>query len=258
MMRIAVKIAYIGDNFSGSQIQPGFKTVEGEILIDLEKICHQPPEEYGLRLASRTDKGVNATGNVAVFYTDFKDAPTLLRALNAVSKNIFYRSFAIVDDSFIPRFANARTYRYIFPKKKMDVTRAKDCAALFVGEHDFVKFCRYDGKSTVVAIDSISVTEDEGIVILDFRAKYYLWNMIRRISAAIYAVSTGRSALSDIQTALEGQDMTFGLARADALTLVDVIYDELTFETPIDVLSQRADDELFSIELIRAFFSSLK
>ena len=72
MRRVAVKIAYLGDEFNGSQIQPttynpSIRTVAGEILQNLELVDHVPPEKVDLKFASRTDAGVSALGNVITF-----------------------------------------------------------------------------------------------------------------------------------------------------------------------------------------------
>ena len=67
MTDLAVRIAYRGEGFSGSQIQPGLVTVEGTLLASIERVTGLPPDDIDLKLASRTDKGVNATGNVAAF-----------------------------------------------------------------------------------------------------------------------------------------------------------------------------------------------
>ena len=258
MIRVAVKIAYLGDDFFGSQIQPGMKTVEGDILSDLEKICDLNEDAIDLRLASRTDRGVNALGNVAVLNSNIDDPETLLKALNSISKSIFYRSFAVVDETFNPRHAALRKYRYIIPSKGLNLERMRTCAQLFVGEHDLVRFCKSEGKTTVITVDDISVTADEHMVTMDFSARYYLWNMIRRISAALISVGRGDSEITDVKCALEGQDLTFGLARADALTLTDVVYPDMDFLTPSkNMMVQRIEEENFRNCIKNRFFESL-
>jgi pseudouridylate synthase I len=258
MIRVAIKIAYLGDDFYGSQIQPDMKTVEGDVLSDLMKICDIEEDAIDLRLASRTDRGVNALGNVAVLNSDINDPDILLKALNSVSKSIFYRSFAVVDETFNPRHAALRKYKYITPSKGLDIERMRSCAQLFVGEHDFVRFCRSEGKPTTITIDDISVTADEHLVTLDFSARYYLWNMVRRISAALISVGRGDSEIADVRSALEGQDLTFGLARADALTLTDIAYPNLDFIIPSkNMMVQRIDEENFRICMKNRFFESL-
>jgi len=258
MKRAAVKVAYLGENFSGSQIQPGFRTAGGDILSDLKTITKLNEDEIDLKLASRTDKGVNALGNVAVFNSNIEDPDILLRALNAVSKDIFYRGVAFVDEEFNPRFADVRRYRYILRSHGLDISAVKECAELFTGEHNFSRFCRHDDRSSTTSITSIEVRTDDDLVILDFTARYFLWNMVRRIVAAIVSVGRGDAPLSDVKDALEGKDFSFGIARADALTLMDVYYERVEFITPpANVLDRRIEEEMFKSKLRNSFFASL-
>ena len=169
MKYLAVKVAYDGARFSGSQRQPDLRTVESDIMRDICLVLQVPPEDVDLRMAGRTDKGVNALGNLAVFNADY-DPETLLKAMNANSYSIFYRAWAEVDEDFNPRFADRRIYEYCFPDKDMDLDLARECASMFVGEHDFKRFCRPDGKPTTAKIDSIEVIKDGGIVVLRFTA----------------------------------------------------------------------------------------
>ena len=259
MRRVAVRFAYLGEGFSGSQIQPGSRTVEGEMRSALHKVCGLDYPDLDLRIASRTDKGVNALGNVAVFRTGIEDSDTLLRALNAVSDGVFYTAFAEVDEDFNPRHASSREYRYVLPSKDLDIGLARECAGLFVGEHDFARFCRPDGKPTVVTVDSIDVSTEGNMIVLTYRARYFLWNMVRRTAAAIRSVASGHNTLDDVRSALDGNDINFGIARADALTLTSVDYDGLTF-TPSHshVLSEKVDECAFSSDLRRGFYTALQ
>lgn len=256
MKHLAIKIAYLGDGFSGSQIQPSSRTVEGEVLGNLEMITKLDRDELNLRFSSRTDKGVNALGNAISLYSNL-DGEILLKALNAVSDGVFYRSFCEVDDDFNVRHASARRYRYILPYDGQDLDLARQCASMFIGEHDFLRFCRPDGKPTTLTIDSISVEGSDDTVVLEFEARYFLWNMIRRMSAAIDSVARGQSTLDDISEALSGRNMTFGVARPDALTLLDVRYDWLDFIPCEDgkMISRRAEG-MFSCDLRRSFYES--
>lgn len=259
MRRVAVKIAYLGKDFSGLQIQPGFRTVVGDVLCDLDRIGGGKSQEwFDIKTAGRTDKGVNALDNVIVFNTEFEDNDDLLRALNSVSKSIFYKSSATVDVNFNPRHANARVYRYVLPSEGLDIAKVAECAQLFVGEHDFARFCKDDGKPTVTEIESISVEPSEGTIVLTFRAQYFLWNMIRKISAAVASVGRGQHTVDDVKAALNGEPINFGLARPDALTLTDVIYDYIEFREPERKgYTDRVDEELFAGKLREEFFRSL-
>ncbi|MDD2411218.1 MAG: tRNA pseudouridine(38-40) synthase TruA [Candidatus Methanomethylophilaceae archaeon] len=258
MTRLAVKVAYMGEGFSGSQTQPGLRTVEGEISSNLETICDSSAEELDLKLASRTDRGVNALGNVAVFSTEFRDCKVLLKALNAVSRGVYYRSYAPVPDDFNPRYANLRKYRYVMPSDGIDLDRARGCASVFVGEHDFVRFCKYDNKPTIGRVESADVWKDGGALVFDCSARFFLWNQVRRMMSAIASVGRGDAETEDVLSALNGDDISFGVARADALTLRDVVYEGLDFSVPdAAMFDTRVKEELFRSRLKESFFNSL-
>jgi len=258
MIRIATKIAYLGNEFCGSQIQPDARTVEGDILQNIRTLCNFTDEEIDLRLASRTDRNVNALGNVAVFNSSIEDPFTLVKALNAVSDGIFYRSYAMVDETFNPRHAEYRTYNYIVPSDNLNIPDMKECAHLFLGEHDFIRFCKPDGKPTVLSLDEIEISTDGDLIVIRFVARRYLWNMIRRISAAMISVGKGESDISEVKDALNGRNVTFGLARADALTLTDITYPGIDFESvPCSMFDPRLKDNIFKNHLEKRFFESL-
>ena len=257
MNRYLVKIAYLGSDFYGSQAQPGFKTVEGDVMENLRFVTKLPREEIRLGFSSRTDRGVNALGNAITFRSDIP-AETLLKALNAVSDSIFYKSICQVDDGFNVRYASSRSYSYVLPRKDLDVELVRQCGELFVGKHDFLRFCRPEGKPTELTVNSVNVREFGDVLIVDFNARYFLWNMIRRMVAAMHSVGCGNSSLEDVRRALGGEPMTFGNARPDALTLLDVAYDWLTFiPAKPEHFQDRRDDGIYSADLRRTFFESL-
>ena len=252
-MRLAIKIAYQGKGLAGSQIQPGVKTVQSEILKDISKVDKN--SEPDLKMAGRTDSGVRALGNVVVVTTKFKDPEKFLKALNAVSSEVYYRAYAVVDGTFNPRHASERIYRYILPSEGLDISRMKECARLFVGEHDFKRFCRADERSTIVDMQSVNITENNSAITIEFKADHFLWNMIRRITAAIRSIGQGRS-MDDVKDALNGKDVTFGLARPDALTLTDVLYDGIEFVN-VSISGERTEEERFTNLLDAIFLQSL-
>ena len=252
-MRLAIKIAYQGKGLAGSQIQPDVKTVQSEILKDISKVDKN--SEPDLKMAGRTDSGVRALGNVIAVTTKFKDPEKFLKALNAVSLSVYYRAYAVVDGTFNPRHATERIYRYILPSEDLDISRMKECARLFVGEHDFKRFCRADERSTVVDMHSVDVSLNDSAITIEFRADHFLWNMIRRITAAIRSVGQGRP-IDDVVEALNGKDVTFGLARPDALTLTDVIYEGIEFIN-VPVSGERTGEERFTNILDAIFLRSL-
>lgn len=67
MKRVKLTIAYDGTNYCGWQIQPNGITVEEVLTRELGRLLK---EEIQLIGASRTDSGVHALGNVAIFDTE--------------------------------------------------------------------------------------------------------------------------------------------------------------------------------------------
>ena len=61
---VLIKIEYDGTNFSGWQIQPEARTVQGEIEHVLKYIAGHDVHIHG---TSRTDAGVHALGQCATF-----------------------------------------------------------------------------------------------------------------------------------------------------------------------------------------------
>ncbi len=259
MKRVVVKIAYLGEGFNGSQIQPVGRTVESEVLDKLTLVSKLTPGELDLKFSSRTDKGVNALGNAIAFNSVFSHNTTLLRALNAVGGDIFFRSVCEVPQDFNVRYATSRVYRYILPAEGLDIDLAWECADIFLGEHDFARFCKPDNKPTVANVERIDIDVKGDIMILEFEARFFLWNMIRRMVAAIDSVARGIHDTDDVHRALDGlQEINFGVARPDALTLVDVNYDWLSFEeADPSLFEDRRREELFRQDLRRSFFDSL-
>ncbi len=259
MKRVLVKIAYLGDGFNGSQIQPEGRTVESEVVDKLSLVMKLSPEELDLKFSSRTDKGVNALSNAIVFNSIFDDNAIMLKALNAVGRDIFFRSACDVDDGFNVRYASSRVYRYVLPAEGMDMDIARSCANIFLGEHDFARFSRPDNKPTVANVERIDMHLQDGLLIMEFEARFFLWNMIRRMVAAIESVSKGVYSEDDVHRALDDlEEVNFGVARPDALTLVDVRYDWLTFTDaePSQFISRKEEDA-FRRGLRRSFFDSL-
>jgi len=257
--RVAVRIAYRGEGFHGSQRQPEARTVEGEILQSLLMISDgMTEEEIELKTASRTDAGVNALGNVVAFYTRFQNDEMLLDALNAVSRGVFYLSVADLPEGYGIRRAWRRRYLYVLPAARLDVYKIREVAEMITGEHDFFRFCRDDGKPTVLLMEEVDVREHDGLIEIRFTAPYFLWNLVRRLVAAMEKVGRGRASIDDVRRALDGEHVLFGLARPDRLTLLDVEYEDLDFKVYHGFsLRRRAEEEKLQALLSMNFHSAL-
>src|SRR5438132_8052923 len=133
-MRIALKIAYDGRSFFGYQRQPDRRTVEGECIAALRsaKIIRDPKEAF-FRSASRTDRGVSAVGNVIAFNTSLS-AGAAIGAFNDRVRNVWGWAATEVADSFHPRHALERWYRYhLF--SDVPISAMRDAGRPCVGIH---------------------------------------------------------------------------------------------------------------------------
>ncbi|MDD1771335.1 MAG: tRNA pseudouridine(38-40) synthase TruA [Methanomassiliicoccales archaeon] len=220
--RVAVKFAYEGAEFMGSQRQPRVRTAESELLSALAKIgaIHSAGENR-FRVASRTDRGVSALGNVFAVDTDFR-RQELLSALNAICQDVYCYAYAEVPDSFSPRRAKGRWYQYHLSYRGQDVELMRRCAAEFQGEHEFRLFCKPDGKVTKRSLDSVEVRMEGGMIVIDLKAREFLRNMVRRIVSALDQVGRGRVSLDEVRSALQGEGRSMGLAEPEGLFLMDV------------------------------------
>ena len=80
MKRIRLVVAYDGTNYCGWQVQPNGVTIEEKLNNSITELTGEIIHVTG---ASRTDSGVHALGNVAVFDTETRiPAERISYALN--------------------------------------------------------------------------------------------------------------------------------------------------------------------------------
>ncbi len=254
----AIKIAYDGRDFTGSQRQPDKMTVEDECIRALRKVhAIDSVKESRFRVASRTDRGVSALCNVIVLDTGFKQ-DSLLQALNAASENVYFYAYAEVDGGFSPRRAKQRWYRYFLPlEKDMDLEAMELASREFVGRHDFKRFCKAEGKSSEKTIDSIVLTRLGDLVVIDLKGREFLRNMVRRIVAALSSVSEGGATIEEIREALEGREVSFGLAPSEGLVLMDIDYGIDFLEACPPTLERKARQKRTEKMIELLFYDSL-
>jgi len=251
-----MKIAYDGRAFHGHARQPGVPTVEGEVLLALARAeaIRDAPSAH-LQSASRTDRGVSALGNVVAFDTDLAPVPTV-RAFNAKARRVWAWAVAPVEPTFSARRARERWYEYVLPGSH-DERRLAEALKPFVGEHDFRNFTR-DRERTVLRLDVADAKRLGETVVLEFRARRFAWNLVRRLAAAALRAESGDVSVPALAHALEpGTRGDFGLAPPEPLTLVDVRYDlplqpvsdPSTHDRIRRLLGERAREALFLRDL---------
>lgn len=176
MKRVMLTVAYDGTNYHGWQIQPNGNSIEEELNRALSDLCGCPIVVSG---ASRTDTGVHALCNLAVFDTEMKmSADKFSYALNTrLPEDIRIVESKEVALDFHPRFVDTvKTYEYRIynakfpdPMKRLythhsylslDVEAMNIASKYLYGEHDFKSFCSANAQveSTVRTITGISVS----------------------------------------------------------------------------------------------------
>lgn len=243
-MRILLRVAYDGTNYSGWQIQPNAITVEEVLNKALEDLFKQNIEITG---ASRTDAGVHAYGNVAVFDADTRmPAEKISYALNQrLPEDVRVVQSHQVADDFHPRHADCiKTYEYKiwndrfenpmmrlyshFYHGELDVDKMNDACRYFIGEHDFTSFCSVGSqvKSKVRTIHSLEVTRQDKLVTIRVTGNGFLYNMVRIIAGTLLKVGQGVIEPAKIRTIIEAKDRESAgpTAPARGLALVEIKY----------------------------------
>lgn len=253
-MRVMLKVAYDGTNYCGWQLQPNAVTIEGVLNRELTGLLAQPVHVIG---TSRTDAGVHALGNVAVFDMDETicriPAEKIAPALNSrLPEDIVVQESGQVPDDFHPRkCVSAKTYEYhILSRTKplplmrldshytwnvLDVGKMQKAADLLVGEHDFRGFCsiRTQAETTVRTIHSIEVKEQPlamggSYITIRVTGSGFLYNMVRIIAGTLMEAGMGKRDLETIKRAVETGERTLAgpTAPARGLTLAQIRFEE--------------------------------
>lgn len=241
MHPIKLTLQYDGSGFSGYEIQPGKRTVRGELeqaFLKLYKISVK------FASSSRTDAGVHALGNV-ISYEPPAEIPTekLPIALNALLPD----DLRVVKAEAKPKGFNARfdakskEYQYlifngqILPphlrliawqvKPKLNLSAMKRAAKYLVGKHDFSSFCAAGGDDTdyvriiqklVISHSSLVIWKESRAQKTDSRAQGlirftvigngFLYKMVRNIVGTLVDVGLGRTSADQFKNILEARD----------------------------------------------------
>ena len=246
MKRVKLIVAYDGTNYCGWQVQPNGITVQEVLNKALSELLGEEIKTMG---ASRTDAGVHALGNVAVFDTNARmPADKISFALNTrLPQDIRIQKSEEVPTEFHPRFTSTiKTYEYrILNRTFGDPTRRlnsfhwygsldegamEKASSYLVGEHDFKSFATAspDVDHTVRTIYSIEVWKEDDMIHLRITGNGFLYNMVRIIAGTLMEVGKGSYPPEQIKAILEAKDREAAgpTARALGLTLVGIQYPE--------------------------------
>lgn len=236
-MRVKMVLAYDGREFSGWQVQPAKRTVQGELESGLSRLLGQPVRVFG---AGRTDGGVHATGQVVHFDVEQPRVPVerLVLALRGyLPRDVRVLQVMPAAQDFHACFsACRRVYRYrfvtgtFFPHQRdyfahfADAFVAENIRSILevlIGEHDFTSFCLKDNdaRTHVRRMESIELQSAENGFDIVFSATGFLRKMIRMIIGTLLILyGRGQGAL-EMQRILEARSNALSGAPAPAAGL---------------------------------------
>ena len=245
MRRIKLIVSYDGTDYCGWQVQPGKRTIEGELN---KALCSLLREEIAVIGASRTDSGVHGLGNIAVFDTESRiPGEKFSYALNQrLPEDIVVQSSSEAAPDYHPRkcsstktyeyriwndtFPNPLNHRYAtFVYTPLDVERMSRGARFLEGEHDFSSFCSVatQVESKVRTIYSLEVIREGKMITLRVKGSGFLYNMVRIIAGTLIKVGQGAMEPELIPEILEAKDRQKAgpTAPPEGLTLVEIQQD---------------------------------
>lgn len=245
MKRVKLTVSYDGTDYCGWQIQPNGITVEEVLNKALSKLTGEDIHVIG---ASRTDSGVHARGNVAVFDTESTiPADRMAMALNQrLPEDIVIVKSEEVAPDFHPRYCDcSKTYEYYILNTKipdpiqrrthhfvsydLNIEHMRRAASYLVGTHDFESFCniRTDVESTVRTVTALDILTNGKEIIVRITGNGFLYNMVRIIVGTLIRVGRGFYEPEQVKTILEAKDRKAAgiTAPPQGLVLTEIRYE---------------------------------
>ena len=219
-MKYFAKIKYLGTHFHGFQVQPGLRTVQGELCSALEEALGFPAKVTG---CSRTDAGVHANEFCLTVECDGATVPADKLPI-AVSRFLpndlalfyaekcdiaFHPRYDVKEKEYLYRISNTRVYdpfefgRVWFVPRPIDekkLSLMQSAAGHFIGKHDFSTFMSEgsDIEDTVRCISRLDIERIGSEIAIRIRADGFLYNMVRIIVGTLVECAFGRFSPDDM------------------------------------------------------------
>jgi tRNA pseudouridine38-40 synthase len=245
MPRVKLVLEYDGTNYVGWQIQQNGPSIQGRLQRALQELLSTP---ITVMAAGRTDSGVHARGQVAVF-----DAPATLpmkaywMGLNGMlPDDIAVVSAEEVHPEFDPRrWSKGKRYRYRVGNRRsrspllrhthweiflpLNLPAMQEAAKVLLGRHDFSAFRASDCQAAhatreITVADVSGQTGDEISFVVQGTA--FLKHMVRNLVGTLVEVGRSRQPVSWVREVLDGRDRTKAgpTAPPQGLCLEEVFY----------------------------------
>ncbi|MHC1739398.1 MAG: tRNA pseudouridine(38-40) synthase TruA [Ignavibacteriaceae bacterium] len=219
-MTFKLYIEYEGTRYSGWQIQPKIRTIQGMLMETATNIFNS--EKIPIMGAGRTDAGVHALEQIAHFQTDTKIRPEIIRMKfnDLLPHDINILRIDKIENKFHSRHdALNRSYIYCISKRRtafgknfvwwikdsLDTQRMLSASNIFIGLHDFISFAdkNSDEPSTKVQIENIEFFENESFILIRIIGSHFLHKMVRRMIGLLVEIGRGNLSPKDIEIFLK-------------------------------------------------------
>lgn len=241
---LKITVEYDGARFSGWQVQPDRRTVQGEIERALGVLLGHPARVH---VAGRTDAGVHALAQVCSVRTE-RDLTTdrIVRGLNGIlAADVAVVSVDDVDDDFEPRFmSRGKHYRYRILNRvgrtalyrnrcwhlwsPLDLDAMDAALAHLRGQHDFSAFRAADcpNREPVKDLRVARLERNEPFLEMHFEASGFLKQMVRIIVGTVVEVGQGKRSADDIPDVIASGDRRLAgrTAPGGGLTMMKVLF----------------------------------
>ncbi|GAA0597198.1 tRNA pseudouridine(38-40) synthase TruA [Virgibacillus siamensis] len=226
MTKIKCTISYDGTNFSGFQIQPRQRTVQGELEKALRRI--HKGEHIRIHPSGRTDTGVHAKGQTIHFETTYQlPLNNWKMAINTLLPgDLYVHEVEEADDAFHARYdvVEKEYHYYVWNEREKDVFKQhyyyqfpyqlnmdamQRACALLEGEHDFTTFSSAKASikgSKIRNMYEVSCSREGSTIEFVFRGSGFLYNMVRIIVGALLDIGQGKRNPDDIEELLMRKD----------------------------------------------------
>jgi tRNA pseudouridine38-40 synthase len=209
MGRWRLDLEYDGLGFAGWQVQPGQRTVQGVLEEALHGFLGDPVRLHG---AGRTDSGVSALQQVAMFETEVRrDARGVREGLNSrLPEDVAVVSAGECAPRFHPRHTpHRKTYCYtwvvrpgrpVFGRHRcwhvrspMDVAAMDVSVRQLLGTHDVAAFraSHCNATHTIRTMEAASVTQEGEHVRLRVQGTGFLMHQVRIMAGTLYKIGRG-------------------------------------------------------------------
>lgn len=276
--RLRLDFGYDGTDFYGWSKQPDLRTIQGEFIKAFTLIFGEDDNDFGFRVAGRTDAGVHAVG--CVLHCDLSAAQLKRLGRNDSMEDIAYKlngllpidirvsKVSVAPAGFDARFsAINRRYRYRLADQlavknplesrftletygKLDTEAMNAAGKVLLGLHDFASFCKpREGATTIRELQEILVQRTaNGVVEIEIQADAFCHNMVRSIVGALIGVGQGKADAAKIKELLEktNREGSFKVVAPHGLQLMAIGYpaDELLAKQAQEARNFRTLDEV--------------